>query len=181
MALHLACPVGTRAGHCFEERATCRSHLVAVACFSCHLELLLMKWGCLDSKSWETEYLQTPPASRLSHEPEMRCQRRCLFYFSACLNPWLAKAVHAEQISQFMNAATLKGMAKWPCTSMKKGVRNTYHSLFEPFHCDEMCWILSPKGRDSPSEARNRVEGRMSPQWSRCGVALWRSSVQPVE
>ena len=152
MALQLACLVGMRAWHYFEERAMYHSHLVVVACFSYHSALLLMKWECLGSKSWETEYLQTLPASRLSHELEMRCQRRDLSCFLACLNPWLAKAVHAEQISQFMNAATLKGMAKWPCTSVRKGLYNTYHSLFEPFHCDEMCWILSPKGMDFPAK-----------------------------
>ena len=83
-----------------------------MAYFSYHLELLLMKWEYLDSKSWETEHFQALPASRLSHEPGMRCQRRGLFCFSACLNLWLAKAVRAEQISQFTNAATLKGMAR---------------------------------------------------------------------
>lgn len=119
MALHLACLVGTRAEYCFEERATCRSHQVAVACFSYRLKLLLMRWECLDSKSWETEYFQALPASRLSHELGTRCQRRGLFCFSACLNPLLAKAVRAEQISQFMNAATLKGMAKWLSASMR--------------------------------------------------------------
>ncbi len=133
MALHLACLVGTRARHCFEERATCRSHQVAVACSSYQSKLLLMKWECLDSKSWETEYFQALPTSRLSQEPGMRCQRRGLFYFSACLNPWLAKAVRAEQISQFMNAAALKGMAKWLCASMKQGCETRTTLCLKPF------------------------------------------------
>ena len=131
MALHLACLVGTHAWHCFEERATCRSHLAAVACFSYHLELLLMKWECLDSKSWETEYLRTLPAWRLSRAPGMRCQRRGLSCFSACLNPWLAKAVRAEQISQFMNAVTIKDMGL--CASMRKGCETRTTLCLNPF------------------------------------------------